>query len=174
MIHDKEEAQIKPIQTHGTNFENGSKCEGIRAHLGQRKPQKTCTFLVKKSSVAGKTIGFLLRGDANDGFFGANDQIIANNCWTCQDWTSKIVDGNNTHFVVRFHYRDDPLAIRKAPRIFERLSIDPMTWTILVRDFGRMFCQVAGTPKVIDEARSRKTGRRFYVRQQARELLASV
>ena len=33
--------------------------------------------------------------------------------------------------------------------------------------------QVAGNPKVIDEARSRKTGRRFYVRQQARELLAS-
>ena len=60
-----------------------------------------------------------------------------------------------------------------APKIFERLSIDPMTWTILVRDFGRMFCQVAGNPKVIDGARSRKTGRRFYVRQQARELLAS-
>ena len=48
-----------------------------------------------------------------------------------------------------------------------------MTWTILVRDFGRMFCQVAGNPKVIDEARSRKTGRRFYVRQQARELLTT-
>ena len=60
-----------------------------------------------------------------------------------------------------------------APTIFERLSIDPMTWTILVRDFGRMFCQVAGNPKVIDGARSRKTGRRFYVRQQARELLAT-
>ncbi len=60
-----------------------------------------------------------------------------------------------------------------TPKIFERLSIDPVTWTILVRDFGRMFCQVAGTPQVIDEARSRKTGRRFYVRQQARELLAS-
>ena len=36
-----------------------------------------------------------------------------------------------------------------TPTIFERLSIDPMTWTILVRDFGRMFCQVAGNPKVI-------------------------
>ena len=24
-----------------------------------------------------------------------------------------------------------------TPTIFERLSIDPMTWTILVRDFGR-------------------------------------
>ena len=34
-----------------------------------------------------------------------------------------------------------------TPTIFERLSIDPMTWTILVRDFGRMFCQVAGNPK---------------------------
>ena len=60
-----------------------------------------------------------------------------------------------------------------TPRIFARLSIDPLTWTILVRDLGRMFCQVASNPKVIDEARSRKTGRRFYVRQQARELLAS-
>ena len=32
-----------------------------------------------------------------------------------------------------------------------------MTWTILVRDFGRMFCQVAGNPKVIDLARFRRS-----------------
>ena len=72
---------------------------------------------------------------------------------------------NHFHLILR--------SVSFGKRAIGRLSIDPMTWTILVRDFGRMFCQVAGNPKVIDEARSRKTGRRFYVRQQARELLAS-
>ena len=36
-----------------------------------------------------------------------------------------------------------------TPTIFARLSLDPMTWTILVRDFGRMICPEAGNPKVL-------------------------
>ena len=36
-----------------------------------------------------------------------------------------------------------------TPTIFARLSLDPMTWTILVCDFGRMFCLVAGKPRVL-------------------------
>ena len=65
------------------------------------------------------------------------------------------------------------LATAVATKGFWRCRL-PSTWTILVRDFGRMFCQVAGNPRVIDAARSRKTGRRFYVSQQARELLATL
>ena len=49
---------------------------------------------------------------------------------------------NHFHLILR--------SVSFGKRAIGRLSIDPMTWTILVRDFGRMFCQVAGNPKVID------------------------
>ena len=49
-----------------------------------------------------------------------------------------------------------------APRIFERLGIEPSTWEMMVKDFGRAFKNVAGTAKSVSEARSLKTHRKFY------------
>ena len=37
------------------------------------------------------------------------------------------------------------------PPIFERLKLDVMNWKLLVKDFGRVFSLVAGTPKDVSE-----------------------
>ena len=58
--------------------------------------------------------------------------------------------------------------------VLERLSLNSETWLALVKDFGQLFCQVAGRPTVIDNTRSRIRHRRFYLRRQARELLTTA
>ena len=49
-----------------------------------------------------------------------------------------------------------------APKIFERLGIDAVLWSQMVKDFGPTFKNVAGKPTSIDQARSLKTRRKFY------------
>jgi len=51
----------------------------------------------------------------------------------------------------------------EAPLVFERLGIDAQEWSRMVKDFGRTFKNVAGKPTSIEQARSLKSGRRFYV-----------
>ena len=51
----------------------------------------------------------------------------------------------------------------EAPPVFERLGIDAQEWSRMVKDFGRTFKNVAGKPTSIEQARSLKSGRRFYV-----------
>jgi len=50
-----------------------------------------------------------------------------------------------------------------APAVFERLGIDAQEWLKMVKDFGRTFKNVAGKPISIEQARSLKSRRRFYV-----------
>jgi hypothetical protein len=52
-----------------------------------------------------------------------------------------------------------------VPPILERFNLDAENWLSLVKNFGRKFYHVAGTPTTISETRSRKTGRRFYARR---------
>ncbi len=54
--------------------------------------------------------------------------------------------------------------------ILVRLSLDTATWYALVRDFGRLFCSVAGHPEYVDSMRSRGAHRRDH-RRLACELL---
>ena len=61
----------------------------------------------------------------------------------------------------------------EAPPVFRRLGLDRATWCELVRDFGRLFCQVAGQPERVDGTRSRLGRRRFHLRGRARELLGA-
>ena len=50
-----------------------------------------------------------------------------------------------------------------APPVFERLGIDAQEWSRMVKEFGRTFKNVAGKPTSIEQARSLKSRRRFYV-----------
>ena len=50
----------------------------------------------------------------------------------------------------------------EAPAIFERLGIDSGAGADTVKDFGRMFKNVAGKSTSIEQARSLKTRRKFY------------
>jgi hypothetical protein len=50
----------------------------------------------------------------------------------------------------------------EAPSIFERLGIDGVACSKVVKDFGRVFKNVAGKSTSIERARSLKTGRKFY------------
>ena len=50
----------------------------------------------------------------------------------------------------------------EAPVIFERLGIDAGAWSETVKDFGRLFKNVAGKSTSIEQARSLKTRRKFY------------
>jgi hypothetical protein len=60
-----------------------------------------------------------------------------------------------------------------APPIFERLSMSKETWCELVRNFGRLFYNVAGPPQQIEATRSRHTHRRFHTTSAARSLFAA-
>ncbi|MDZ4847880.1 MAG: hypothetical protein SGI77_01175 [Pirellulaceae bacterium] len=60
-----------------------------------------------------------------------------------------------------------------VPSILDRLSIKSNTWLELVTQFGKLFNNVAGRPRVIDNTRSRVQHRRFNLRREARELLAT-
>ena len=50
----------------------------------------------------------------------------------------------------------------EAPAIFERLGIDYDAWSETVKDFGRLFKNVAGKSTSMEQARSLKTRRKFY------------
>jgi hypothetical protein len=58
-----------------------------------------------------------------------------------------------------------------AAPIFKRLGISQEVWIELVRDFGKLFCTVAGQPHVIDSTRSRHGNQRYKARARTRELL---
>ena len=60
-----------------------------------------------------------------------------------------------------------------VPPILARLSLGPNTWTWMVRNFGRLFFHVAGQPRTVDQYRSPVRQRRFHVRGEARQLLAT-
>jgi hypothetical protein len=62
----------------------------------------------------------------------------------------------------------------EVPPIFERLSLDASMWCQLVRNFGKLFYHVAGKPQTVDDRRSRVMQRRFHLRHEARELLATA
>lgn len=59
------------------------------------------------------------------------------------------------------------------PPILSRLSLSPESWTSLVRDFGRLFFHMAGRPTTVDQHRSPTGTRRFHVRREVRQLLAT-
>jgi hypothetical protein len=61
----------------------------------------------------------------------------------------------------------------EAPPVLERLGIDAAILGVQVREFGKLFCHVAGKPKSVNEARSLKTGRSFYQRRPAQEPAAT-
>jgi len=60
---------------------------------------------------------------------------------------------------------------KDVPPVLKRLGLDTETWCELVRDFGRLFCSVAGRPDCVDPLRSHRTHRRYHLRRRARELL---
>jgi len=49
--------------------------------------------------------------------------------------------------------------------IFQRLNLDPDTWKMQIKDFGRLFANVAGKPKDVYEMRSLISKRRFYLKR---------
>ena len=53
----------------------------------------------------------------------------------------------------------------------QRLGIDGATFSELSRDFGKLFSNVAGFSERVDSMRTHRTGRRFYLRRRARELM---
>ena len=57
-----------------------------------------------------------------------------------------------------------------APPVLQRLGIDSDAFSSTVKQFGRLFCNVAGKSKSVSEARSLKTRRRFYQRHLDPEL----
>jgi len=52
-----------------------------------------------------------------------------------------------------------------VPPIFERLRLDPDYWRMQIKDFGRLFSNVAGKPKDVYEMRSLISKRRFYLKR---------
>ena len=86
------------------------------------------------------------------------------------DWPSQLEPVRKTKLAASCHKalaRDTVAGKRgstpaEAPSIFERLGIDPGAWAETVKDFGRLFKNVAGKSTSIEHARSLKTGRKFY------------
>lgn len=62
---------------------------------------------------------------------------------------------------------------QSAAALFERLQIRAEVWCQLVGQFGQLFSSVAGRPEHVQSHRSRHSKRRFHLRREARELLAS-
>ena len=52
-----------------------------------------------------------------------------------------------------------------VPPIFQRLNLDPDYWKMQIKDFGRLFANVAGKPKDVYEMRSLISKRRFYLKR---------
>ena len=63
---------------------------------------------------------------------------------------------------------------KQIRRLFKRLGISATAWNELVRNFGRLFCIVAGKPVVVDSHASRTGKHRYRARPAVRELLAGV
>lgn len=61
-----------------------------------------------------------------------------------------------------------------APRIFERLGVSEATWLGLIRDFGRLFFNVAGEPSSIAQARGLRGGGRYRVRETVKQVFAAA
>ena len=61
-----------------------------------------------------------------------------------------------------------------TPAVLRRLGLEATPWTELVRDFGRLFTNVAGHPRIVDATRSHRTGRRFHLPRRVRELLPAM
>ena len=59
------------------------------------------------------------------------------------------------------------------PPIFERLKLDVMNWKLLVKDFGRVFSLVAGTPKDVYEMRSLISKRRFHLKRHESQVAST-
>ena len=57
---------------------------------------------------------------------------------------------------------DYQAATKYVLAIFERLGIDAGAWSETVKEFGRVFKDVAGKSTSIEQARSLKTRRKFY------------
>ena len=49
--------------------------------------------------------------------------------------------------------------------VFERLKLDPDYWRLQIKDFGRLFSNVAGKPKDVYAMRSLISKRRFYLKR---------
>ena len=60
-----------------------------------------------------------------------------------------------------------------AAPVFKRLGLTEDVWVELVRDFGKLFCAVAGKPRVIDSTKSPRRHQRYNIRPRTRELLSS-
>ena len=60
------------------------------------------------------------------------------------------------------------------PPVLKRLSLEPKAWRTLVRNFGQLFHNVAGTPHKVDHQRTRLTARRFYLSRAARKLFSAA
>lgn len=62
---------------------------------------------------------------------------------------------------------------KTMPPVLKRIGLDQASWCELVRDFGKLFCSVAGRAEVVDAMRSARGHRRFHLRRRARELMTS-
>jgi len=49
--------------------------------------------------------------------------------------------------------------------IFERLNLDPDNWKLQIKNFGRLFANVAEKPKDVFAMRSLISRRRFYLKR---------
>ncbi len=58
------------------------------------------------------------------------------------------------------------------PPLLKRLRLAPEAWCGLVENFGNLFHNVAGQPRVVDTTRSLIRRRRFHLRSQTRKLLS--
>ena len=58
--------------------------------------------------------------------------------------------------------------------IFECLNLDPDYWKLQIKDFGRLFSNVAGKPKGVYEMRSLISKRRFYLKRLKPELVETT
>ncbi len=54
---------------------------------------------------------------------------------------------------------------RDVAPIFERLKLDREYWKLQIKEFGRLFANVAGKPKDVYEMRSLMSKRRFYLKR---------
>ena len=62
----------------------------------------------------------------------------------------------------------------EAPPVLVRRGIDAAIFGVQVREFGKLFCNVAVKPKSVSEARSLKSGRRFYQRSHRLPKIAKI
>jgi hypothetical protein len=62
---------------------------------------------------------------------------------------------------------------KDAPDVLDRLGLNVMEWSGLVRDFGRLFSLVAGLPGTLVHQRTRLTQRPFHTRHGFHQLFKS-